>query len=178
MSVTFCQYLATELDEPWTKRSRCKRTNATNFFLPFNTSMSCVAVFLTLIFLPRHFKLACVLSIFARHQNSRLADARGPGWRPRLKSFLRRQTSRAASPIAAVLPLSPAVQIKQRKLSLAGCVAHRLVHSTGRTGPVYRVCQLACFDLFHVDSHNFWGRLSGHISRAVLGSAPGSQTHN
>lgn len=86
--------------------SRCELTNATNIlFLLFNTPMSCVAVFLTLISSPpRDFETACVLSIFAQHQNSRLADAQSPGWRPRLKSFLRRQTSRAASPIAAILP--------------------------------------------------------------------------
>lgn len=59
----------------------------------FNVLMNCVIIVLTLMSLPRDLKMACVLSIFAQHQNSRLADVRSPGWWPRLKSFLHRQTS-------------------------------------------------------------------------------------
>lgn len=125
-------------------------------FLLFIILMSCVIIFLTLISLWTYFKTACVLSIFAQHQNSRRADAPSPGWWPRLKSFLHRQTSRAASPIASVCSLFPPVQIKRRKLSLVGCVARRLVHSTGRTGAA-PCLSAACLDLFRMDSHNSGG---------------------
>lgn len=109
-------------------------------FLLFNILMSCVIIILIVISLPRDFKIARVLSIFAQHQNSRLADMQSPGWWPRLKSFLHRQTSRAASPIASSHSLSPQCRLNRGNWVSA---ASRVVSSTRLVGRVpHRVCQL------------------------------------
>lgn len=144
------------------------------FFLLFNILLSCAVNFLTLISSTERFQNGMCAFYFCATPEFQTGRRAEPRLVTQIKVFSA-QTDIPSSLPYSVHPLSfPPVLIKQRKLSLAGCVAHRLVHTTGRTS-LAPCLSASCLDPVHMDSPNTGG---DYLTTSCALWSPGSQTHN